>query len=58
LIPGIDASIEENVDNSLGTFRGLSKEGMLDLVDVKPRNKILDRCNAHSDNVINMRVVR
>jgi len=34
MIPGIDASAEKDEDNLLETCRGLSKEGMLDLVDV------------------------
>jgi len=34
MIPGIDASIEKNEINLLDAYRGLSKEGMLDLVDV------------------------
>jgi len=34
MIPGIDASIEKDEDNFLDACRGLSKEGMSDLVDV------------------------
>jgi len=34
MIPGVDASIEKDEDNLLDACRGLSKEGMLDLVDV------------------------
>jgi len=33
MIPGIDASIEKDEDNLLDARRGLSKEGMSDLVD-------------------------
>jgi len=34
MIPGIDASIEKVEDNLLDVCRGLSKEGILDLVAV------------------------
>jgi len=34
MIPGIRASIEKDEDNLLDAYRGLSKEGMLDLFDV------------------------
>jgi len=35
MIPHKDVSIEKDEDNLLDAFRGLSKEGMLDLVDVE-----------------------
>jgi len=34
MIQGIDASIKKDEDNLLDACRGLSREGMLDLLDV------------------------